>query len=283
VTGAAAPDSQRWIDIDDWVGSPAPMSTNWSIPASARQATARWRTDGSPRRPARPQDSYALSKYVGEVICDALVRRADAAVVSVRPSLVVTDDMYPGLAATMHRAPTRPFPNQWSYADADDLAELVLLAAAGDTTGHEVVYAAQPDNLLGRPLAELLHEAYGDTAPPLRELARPDAGGIAIDKARRLFGWNPRRSWRDHLLHEPLAVNVRRPGGHQEGHHVSDVPALAQGRAVGSEAHRRSTGPPERPGASSLWSFPKWVRARSPTASPACAMTNKVSFMVTGW
>jgi UDP-glucose 4-epimerase len=139
-------------------------------------------------------DEDAVDPDVGEVICDALVRRADVDVVSVRPSLVVTDDMYPDFVATMQRAPVRPFPNQWSYVDADDLAELVLLAAAGDTAGHEVVYAAQPDNLLGRPLAELLCEAYGDTAPPVRELARPDAGGIAIDKARRLFGWNPQRS-----------------------------------------------------------------------------------------
>src|ERR1700712_4357878 len=35
--------------------------------------------------PIRPQDGYALSKYVSEVICDALVRRANATAVSVRP------------------------------------------------------------------------------------------------------------------------------------------------------------------------------------------------------
>jgi nucleoside-diphosphate-sugar epimerase len=99
----------------------------------------------------------------------------------------------------MQQAPLRPFPNQWSYVDADDLADLVVGAAAAMTPGHEIVYAAQPDNLLGRPFAELLHTAYGDGAPPLREVDRPDAGGIAIDKARRLFGWDPQRSWRDHV------------------------------------------------------------------------------------
>jgi len=40
--------------------------------------------------PVRPQDGYGLSKAVGEAICDALVRRADVGVVSVRPSFVVT-------------------------------------------------------------------------------------------------------------------------------------------------------------------------------------------------
>ena len=149
--------------------------------------------------PVRPQDGYAVSKYVGEVLCDALVRRADVSVVSVRPSLVVSPDMYSTFVAAIQRAPLRPFPNQWSYVDAEDLADLIVLAAVAETAGHEVVYAAQPDNLLGRPLAELLAEAYGNSAPALRDLDRPDAGGIAIGKARELFGWNPRRSWRDHM------------------------------------------------------------------------------------
>jgi len=33
----------------------------------------------------------------------------------------------------------------------------------------------------------------------LRPLARPDAGGISIEKARRLLGYAPTRSWRDYL------------------------------------------------------------------------------------
>ena len=149
--------------------------------------------------PVRPQDGYALSKAVGEAICDALVRRADVSVVSVRPSLVVTPDTYATVLASFQGRRLRRMPNQWSYVDADDLADLIVRAAAADTSGHEVVYAAQPDNLLGRPLAELLQEVYGAEAPPLRELPRPDAGGIAIDKARKLFGWDPQRSWRDHV------------------------------------------------------------------------------------
>jgi UDP-glucose 4-epimerase len=147
--------------------------------------------------PIRPQDAYALSKSMSEQICDALVRRSDATAVSVRPSLVLSPDMYADFVPGLQRGGTRPFPNQWSYVDTRDLAELVLLAAESSTPGHEVVYAAQPDNLMGKPLAELLATAYGDDAPPLRELDRPDAGGISITKARAMFGWEPRRSWRD--------------------------------------------------------------------------------------
>ena len=74
-----------------------------------------------------------------------------------------------------------------------------MVAAEATTAGHEVVYAAQSDNIMGRPFVELVHAALGDQAPPLRPLDRDDAGGISIGKARRLFGWTPKRFWRDYL------------------------------------------------------------------------------------
>ena len=33
----------------------------------------------------------------------------------------------------------------------------------------------------------------------LRDLTRPDASGISSEKAKRLLGWKPTRSWRDYL------------------------------------------------------------------------------------
>jgi nucleoside-diphosphate-sugar epimerase len=147
----------------------------------------------------RPQDAYALSKSVSEHIIDALVRRADVTAVSVRASLVFTPDMYRDFLTALQAAPLPPIPNQWSYVDVRDLADLILAAAAAATAGHEVVYAAQPDNLMGLPLAEMLTQVYGQDAPPLRSLDRPDASGIRIAKARAMFGWSPKRSWRDEL------------------------------------------------------------------------------------
>jgi UDP-glucose 4-epimerase len=151
--------------------------------------------------PIRPQDAYALSKAIGEQICDALVRRSDTSVVSIRASLVLSADDYAGFVKALHAGPVRTIPNQWSYVDVHDLADLILLAATADTNGHEIVYAAQPENLMGRPLDELLRGAYGDAAPPLRPLERPDASGISSAKARAVFGWMPSRSWRDVLGH----------------------------------------------------------------------------------
>jgi nucleoside-diphosphate-sugar epimerase len=146
--------------------------------------------------PLRPREAYALSKVLGEVMLDALVRRQDNAVpvtaVSIRPSLVTTDEVYSGYVKRTREAELAPSFNQWTFVDACDLGALAVRAAASGTPGHEVVYAAQPDNLRGQPLRELLARAYGNRAPPVGDLDREDAGAISIAKARRLFGWEPR-------------------------------------------------------------------------------------------
>jgi UDP-glucose 4-epimerase len=147
--------------------------------------------------PLRPQEAYALSKAMTEQICDALTRRTDVSAVSIRPSLVLAPADYAFTIPALQSR--RDSFNYWSYVDAVDLAELIRLAAEAATPGHEVVYAAQPDNYRGAPLAELLAEAYGDSAPPLRPLGRPDASGIDSSKAEKLFGWRPENSWRNRV------------------------------------------------------------------------------------
>lgn len=145
--------------------------------------------------PVRPEEAYAMSKYVGELLVDRLVRTSDATAISIRASFVVGQAEYDHLLVDLRQAPAVPFGNFWSYVDVDDLADLVFAAVVTHTTGHEVIYAAQPDNFMGRPLAELLHEAYGVGAPLLHELMRPDASGINSSKACELLGWRPTRSW----------------------------------------------------------------------------------------
>ncbi len=148
--------------------------------------------------PIRPQDPYAVSKYVGEVLCDAAVRRSDLRCISLRPSWVQHEDNYERNLGPIIRDP-EPSPSFWSYVDIDDLAEAIRLAVESDLPGHEVIYIASPDNSAGRPLRELIAEVHGDDAIEVRALPREDASGISTAKAERLLGWTPTRSWRDHL------------------------------------------------------------------------------------
>ncbi|MCW2984977.1 MAG: Nucleoside-diphosphate-sugar epimerase [Conexibacter sp.] len=149
--------------------------------------------------PVRPQDPYALAKSFSEQLCDAAVRRSDIKTITIRPSWVQNDDNYAWNLGPQLRDPDTPSAGFWAYIDAEDLADALLLAAASDLPGHEVFYIASPDAASNLTLPELLerHDLAGRIE--LRDLDRPDAGGISIAKARRLLGYDPRRSWRDHL------------------------------------------------------------------------------------
>jgi UDP-glucose 4-epimerase len=148
--------------------------------------------------PIRPQDPYAIAKHFGEQLMDAAVRRSkQIKCLSVRPSWVQWEGNYERNLGPDVRDPG-PSSGFWSYVDLYDLAEAIRLAVESDLPGHEVVYAASPDNSTGRPLAELVRRHYGDRVT-LRPLPREDASGISCAKAERLLGWRPTRSWRDYL------------------------------------------------------------------------------------
>jgi len=160
--------------------------------------------------PALPQDPYALAKLFGEQLCGAATRRSDLTAVSVRPSWVQWEGNYERNLGPFVRDPSLPSITFWSYIDAYDLAELLALCVESSTPGHEVVYAASPDNIGGRDLAAAMASHYPSV--PVRPLPRADASGTSSARAQRLFGWAPWRSWRHYLDGEGrLRVPARFP------------------------------------------------------------------------
>jgi UDP-glucose 4-epimerase len=149
--------------------------------------------------PAAPQDPYGLSKLFGEQLCDAAVQRSDLKVLSLRPTWVQNAASYPVNLGPIVADPAAPSLTGWSYIDADDLADAIVLAAESDAPGHDVLYIAAADTVGGRDLHASWRAAYPDAPTELRPVSRPDAAGIDCSKAERLLGWRPKRSWRDHL------------------------------------------------------------------------------------
>src|SRR5258707_201571 len=81
-----------------------------------------------------PQDPYALTKAFGEQLMDAAVRRSDISCISVRPSWVVHPQDYARYLAAAQRDPVTMKRNGWSYSDADDLADALVLAVHAEVT-----------------------------------------------------------------------------------------------------------------------------------------------------
>ncbi len=148
--------------------------------------------------PLYPQDVYALSKLFGEQMMDAAVRRSDIAAITIRPATVHNEDNYETNLGPLVRDPSIVNGNFRSYIDVYDLADAIVLAAESDLPGHEVFYIANPDNAGGHDFAEVLKKYYDDEIE-LRHLDRVDSGGISTEKARRMLGWEAKRSWSDYL------------------------------------------------------------------------------------
>lgn len=156
--------------------------------------------------PDRPQDPYALSKLFGEQLCDAAVRRSGLRCLSLRPTWVQDPASYPANLGPLLADRSLPSLIGWSYVDVEDVAEAIRLAVESDVDGHEVVLLSAADTVGGRDLHAAWRAAYPDAPTELRPLPRPDASAICTDKAQRLLGWQPTRSWRDYLTDtgEPL-------------------------------------------------------------------------------
>ena len=149
--------------------------------------------------PIRPQDPYATAKFFGEELMNAAIRRSDIRCISIRPSWVQHEGNYERNLGPMIRDRNETSAGFWSYIDVYDLADAIVLAAGSDLPGHEVFYIASPDNVGSRPFEKAVREHYGDKVEIKLPLPQEDASGISIEKAKRLLGYDPKRSWKDYL------------------------------------------------------------------------------------
>jgi nucleoside-diphosphate-sugar epimerase len=164
------------------------------------------------KHPIRPQDPYAQSKWFGELLLERAPERADIAAISIRPCWVQDVASYEPNLGPIVRDPSVLIWNYCSYVDVYDLCEATILAVESGLPGHEVMYVASPDTIGGHPLEETVRRHYGAERIECRPVDRPDASAIDSSKARRLLGWEPKRSWRDYLDEDGrLREGVREP------------------------------------------------------------------------
>ena len=144
-------------------------------------------------------NAYALSKYLGEVIADAMtVRYGNMPLVSLRINNVIMPDTYHWLRDRRDHYPQGGSGNFWSYVDARDVATAFRAAFEGDTVGHEVCLVAAADTCITQPFREAITARYGDAVAGRVAAGHGDfASAFDCGKMERLFGWKAAHSWRD--------------------------------------------------------------------------------------
>jgi len=86
--------------------------------------------------------------------------------------------------------------NLWGYVDARDVAESCRLALESEVAAEHFIVAAA-DTVMNRPSRELMEEVFPSV--PYRPAAGEHDTLLSIEKARKLLGYEPRHSWRDHV------------------------------------------------------------------------------------
>jgi nucleoside-diphosphate-sugar epimerase len=144
----------------------------------------------------RPESSYALSKLVGETMAGQFARRTGIGFVGLRISNIMEPEDYARFPSFWDDARLRKW-NLWGYVDARDVATAARRGLEADIEGAEVCIIAAADTVMTRPSADLMAEVY--PAVPLYRRVEGRETLLAIDRARRLLGYEPAHRWEDHV------------------------------------------------------------------------------------
>jgi nucleoside-diphosphate-sugar epimerase len=144
--------------------------------------------------PTGPQDAYGLSKWLGEEMVEAAVRRERFTAVSLRMPWVQTPESFAAQIGP-RRASGEAWRDLWTYIDGRDAAAAFLLALDAPVEGHARVMISAADSYTAEPTAELAARHFPEAR--LGALAGC-ASTFDLDNARRILGYEPRHSWRDY-------------------------------------------------------------------------------------
>ncbi len=148
--------------------------------------------------PSLPQDSYGLSKVLGERIADSIV--------SLSPAMTISSLRFPGVNFDLSyesfrerwRNPASRASGFWTYIDARDAATTCRLALEAKFRGHEVFIASAPKNCMIQPSLELVKK-YLPKGARIKNVAGTHWSCVDSSKARRMLGFQPRHIWQDYL------------------------------------------------------------------------------------
>jgi nucleoside-diphosphate-sugar epimerase len=148
--------------------------------------------------PSLPQDSYGLSKVLGERIADSIV--------SLSPAMTISSLRFPGVNFDLSyesfrerwRNPASRASGFWTYIDARDAATTCRLALEAKFRGHEVFIASAPKNCMIQPSLELVKK-YLPKGARIKNVAGTHWSCVDSSKARRMLGFQSRHIWQDYL------------------------------------------------------------------------------------
>ena len=163
--------------------------------------------------PTRVEDAYSQSKWLGEEMGEAFVRR--------RPGKVQIANMrfhalWDSATAKRHLESDdkssilgdgRNPMGFWSWVGRHDAARACRLTIEKEFGGHEAFFINATDTTLDIPTMDAIEEVH-----PGVEIREPLPGfksPLSVSKAEDLLGWIPVESWREGTVREPEHTDAR--------------------------------------------------------------------------
>lgn len=158
------------------------------------------------RHPAKPDDSYGLSKLIGEKICYAYTQRYDIQTVCFRigpvwfPFETLSEFNRNCLEGVKEPAANKEW--IWCYVDGRDVAQAFRLGLEKEGHGHEIYNVGAEDVCAEAPSLELVKQFYPGVkwiSNANDFLLKPHKALFDISKAKQELGYQPKITWRDYL------------------------------------------------------------------------------------
>jgi nucleoside-diphosphate-sugar epimerase len=146
--------------------------------------------------PSRPESVYALTKHLEEELASKLVRwDPELSITALRFSNVMDVADYAAFPAFDADPLLRKW-NLWGYIDSRDGAQAVAKALELRRPGFDTYIIAAADTVMTRSSASLAADVFPQVT--LNKQLSGNETLLSIDKARRILGYSPQHSWRDH-------------------------------------------------------------------------------------
>lgn len=158
------------------------------------------------RHPTKPDDSYGLSKLIGEKLCYAYTQRYDIQTICFRMTPVwFPFETLSEFNRNCLEGVKEPAANKewiWSYVDGRDVAQAFRLGLEQGSLGHEIYNVGAEDICAEVPSLELVKQFYPEVKWINNAdgfLLEPYKALFDISKAKQELGYQPKITWRDYL------------------------------------------------------------------------------------
>ena len=146
-----------------------------------------------------PTTTYALSKVASETVAEQIAGWSAIPFVALRFSNIMAPGDYARFPSFWPDPQARRW-NLWGYVDERDVAascRLALGAPDDAVADNPSLIIAAADTVMNRPSAELLAEVFPEV--PLTRGVGEFETLLAIDRARKVIGYEPQHSWREYV------------------------------------------------------------------------------------